>query len=371
MNKKLSVMWLGLRGFPDIQGGVETHAQHICPLLAELGCDIHVITRSPYHNKSDSWHGVRFHALWSPHSKSLEAIIHTLLGVLYAGLVRRPDVLHIQTVGPAIMTPLARLLGLKVVITHHGPDYNRQKWGRFAKFVIQLGERFAVCYSNERIVISNVIRKLVQDKYGVTSVLIPNGVTLPELANTTSSLAQFGLQAGKYIVLVSRIVPEKRHKDLIAAFHLAALHDWQLVIVGAADHPDNYTREVLAAAENTPNVVCTGFQHGVALEELYTHAALFVLPSSHEGLPIAMLEALSYGLPVLASDIPANLEVHLPAEHYFPLGDVDALAAKLREFVNLPVTNEARESRRAWVAERYNWREIAKQTLAVYQSVIV
>lgn len=372
MNKKLSVMWLGLRGFPDIQGGVETHAQHICPLLAELGCDIHVITRSCYHDKTlgNSWHGVTFHCLWAPRSKGLEAMVHTLIGVLYAGLVRRPDVLHIQAIGPAIMTPLARLLGLKVVITHHGPDYDRQKWGRFAKFILRLAERSGMRYADERIVISEVIRKLVQDKHDVTSVLIPNGVTLPELISTTDSLTQFGLQAGKYIILVSRLVPEKRHTDLIAAFRLADLDNWQLVIVGASDHVDNYTRNVLETAENTPNVICTGFQSGQALQELYTHAALFVLPSSHEGLPIAMLEALSYGLPVVASDIPANLEVNLPAGHYFPLGDVETLAAKLREFAACPLTNEARESRRTLVTERYDWLEIAKQTLTVCQSVV-
>ena len=124
-------MWLGLRGFPNVQGGVETHAENICPLLVELGCDVHVVTRSPYQPRDvgRTWKGVRFHPLWAPRSKRLEAILHTLLGVLYAGLVSRPDVLHIHAIGPAIMSPLARLLGLKVVVTHHGPDYDRQKWG--------------------------------------------------------------------------------------------------------------------------------------------------------------------------------------------------------------------------------------------------
>jgi len=371
MSKPLSIMWLGFRGFPRIQGGVETHAEHICPLLAELGCDVHVITRASYQDKTLSdWRGVKFHAVWTPRSKSLEAILHTLLGVLYAGLVRRPDILHIQAIGPAIMTPLARLLGLKVVVTHHGPDYDRQKWGRFAKSVLLLGERFGMRYANERIVISKVIRNLVLDKHKVNSVLIPNGVVLPELASTTDSLTQFGLNAGKYIVLVSRLVPEKRQLDLIAAFALANLTDWKLVLVGASDHPDAYTREVLETAEKTPNVVCTGFQSGLALQELYTHAALFVLPSSHEGLPIAMLEALSYGLPVVASDIPANLEVSLPEEHYFPLGDVTALSTKLRDFAARPLTSEARELRRAWVIERYDWKDIAQRTLDVYLDVM-
>jgi glycosyltransferase involved in cell wall biosynthesis len=371
MSKKLSVMWLGLRSFPHVQGGVETHAEHICPLLADLGCDVHVITRSNYHDKTlASWRGAKFHRLWSPNSKALEAVLHTLLGVLYAGLVVRPDVLHIQAIGPALMTPLARLMGLKVVVTHHGPDYDRQKWGRAAKYVLRLGERFGSRHSNEHIVISQVIRSLVQNKHAVNSVLIPNGVLLPELVSSSDSLSQFDLTAGKYIVLVSRLVPEKRHLDLIEAFILADLSDWKLVLVGASDHPDTYTRQVLETAEQSANVVCTGFQSGLTLKELYTHAAIFVLPSSHEGLPIAMLEALSYGLPVIASDIPANLEVNLPEEHYFPLGDVIALSAKLRDFSLRVLTMEEREARRVWVVERYDWYDIAQRTLAVYQNVL-
>lgn len=368
----MRVAVLGLRGFPNVQGGVETHAEHLCPLLVELGCEVHVITRTPYHPVAvgNEWRGVRFHKVWAPKSKGLEAIVHTLLGVLYAGLLLRPDVLHIQAIGPAIMTPLARLFGLRVVVTHHGPDYDRQKWGRFAKLVLQLGERFGMRWSNGRIVISEVIQGIVRDKHRRGSTLIPNGVVLPELPSTTDSLVPFGLTPGKYIVLVSRLVPEKRHMDLIAAFGRAGLVDWKLAIVGSSDHPDAYTRQVLETVANTPGAVCTGFQSGQTLRELYAHAGLFVLPSSHEGLPIAMLEALSYGLPVVASNIPANLEVGLPTEHYYTLGDVDALAARLSEFAARPLNPETRESRRAWVSERFDWRDIACRTMAVYQTVV-
>lgn len=372
MSNTLAVVWLGLRGFPEVQGGVETHAQHLCPLLVEEGCEVHVITRTPYQPAEigEAWKGVRFHNLWAPRSKGLEAIVHTFLGVLYTGMVLRPDVLHIQAVGPALMTPLARVLGLRVVVTHHGPDYDRQKWGRFARQILQWGERLGMRWSNGRIVISEVIRRIVLDKHKRESTLIPNGVVLPELPSTAGHLAPFGLTPGKYIVLVSRLVPEKRHLDLIEAFRRANLADWKLAIVGASDHPDVYTRQVLETSANTPGVVCTGFQRGQGLRELYAHAGLFVLPSSHEGLPIAMLEALSYGLPVVASDIPANLEVGLPAEHYYPLGDVEALAARLSEFAARLLTSETRESRRAWVSERFDWRDIARRTKKVYQDMI-
>ena len=372
MSKKLKVMWMGLRGFPHVQGGVEVHAEHICPLLAELGCDVHVITRSPYQPKDigKSWRDVRFYNLWAPRSRNLETIVHSLISVLYAGLINRPDILHIQSMGPAFWTPLARLFGLKVVMTTHGIDYERLTWGRLAKPVLLAGEFFGMRFSNARIVISKRIQQHNLDKHSVNSVLIANGVTLPELPDTTNSLQQFGLQPEKYVLLVSRLVAEKRHLDLIEAFRLANLPDeWKLVIVGASDHPNAYTQSVFDAIEKTPNVLCTGFQSGLALRELYAHAHLFVLPSSHEGMPIAMLEALSYGLPVIASDISANLEIELPEEHYFKMGDCAALAEKIQAFVGRSLTIEDRENRRAWVSQRYDWRDIAKRTLAVYQTL--
>ena len=370
VNHPLRIAMMGLRSFPGVQGGVETHSTHLCPLLVQLGCEVEVLARAPYHpENSPVWRGVRFIRLWAPRSKKLEAIIHSVICVLHAGLVSRPDVLHIQAIGPALVTPLARLLGLKVVVTHHGPDYERQKWGKLAKFVLRLGEYVGMRCSHQRIVISSVIREIVQDHHHRDSQLIPNGVEVPILPTGTRSLTPFGLTPGHYVLLVSRLVPEKRHLDLIAAFRKAKLPGWKLAIVGTSDHPDAYMEQVLQSSKDVGNVVCTGFQSGQSLSELYGHAGLFVLPSSHEGLPIAMLEALSYGLPVIASDIPANLELALPAEHYFPLGDVDALAARLVSFSAQPLTDAARSERRAWVSERFNWDVIAKQTLKIYHSL--
>jgi len=368
---------LGLRGFPGVQGGVETHAEHLCPLLAELGCDVEAIVRSSYQSAAfrRSWKGVRVVPLWSPRSRVLETLVHTFLGIMYAGLVHRPDVLHIQAIGPALLTPLARLLGLRVVVTHHGPDYERQKWGRIGRLALRLGEWVGMRGSHGRIVISGAIRSLVQAKHGIDAALIPNGVLLPELPASTGALDEFALTPGKYILLVSRLVPEKRHMDLIEAFRRAARADpalagWKLAIVGTSDHPGSYARRVLEAAAGTPGVVCTGFRSGQELRELYAHAGLFVLPSSHEGMPIAMLEALSYGLPVIASAIPANLEIGLAEEHYFPLGDVAALAARLCEFASQPQPPAARDARRTWVCSRFDWNRIARETLAVYWAVI-
>lgn len=368
ITKPLRVMMLGLRGFPQVQGGIETHAEHLAPLLVQQGCDLEVIVRAPYQpmHIGSAWQGVKFTRLWAPKSKGFEAIVHTFLGVLYAA-IKRPDILHIHAIGPALLTPLARLLGLKVVVTHHGPDYDRQKWGNFAKFVLKTGEWAGMRFSNGRIVISNVIRDLVAQKHAVPSEIIRNGVDMPELDSCESHLAKFGLSKQRYILLVSRLVPEKRHLDLIEAFNRAKLSGYKLVFVGSSDHPDAYVAELEQMASKHQHIVLTGFQKGEVLRSLYTHAALFVLPSSHEGLSISLLEALSYGLPVLASDIPANLELELNPTVYFELGNVTMLAEKIRSKLQHPQSYEAKMDKRAWVDSQFNWRKVAEKTYSEYR----
>lgn len=365
--KPLRVMMLGLRGFPNVQGGIETHAEHLAPLLVQQGCTLEVIVRAAYQPQSvgNAWQGVKFTRLWAPKSKGLEAIVHTFLGVLYAA-IKRPDILHIHAIGPALMTPLARLLGLKVVVTHHGPDYDRQKWGKFAKSVLKTGEWAGMRFANGRIVISNVIRELVAYKHRVPAEVIRNGVVMPNLDTCDSHLAQFGLQKQRYILHVSRLVPEKRHLDLINAFLQANLTGYRLVLVGTSDHPDAYVAQIEQAARQHRNILLTGFQTGDALKSLYTHAALFVLPSSHEGLSISLLEALSYGLPVLASDIPANKELELNPTTYFELGNIDMLTEKMQSKLQNPQSIEARMDKRAWVDSQYNWRKVAEKTYSEY-----
>ncbi len=368
IGKPLRVMMLGLRGFPNVQGGIETHAEHLAPLLVQQGCDLEVIVRAPYQplNIGQEWQGIKFTRLWAPKSKGLEAIIHTFLGVLYAA-IKRPDILHIHAIGPALMTPLARVLGLKVVVTHHGPDYDRQKWGKFAKFVLKTGEFVGMRFSNGRIVISNVIRDLVANKHAVQSEIIRNGVNMPDLDTCESHLKQFGLDKQRYVLLVSRLVPEKRHLDLIRAFKHAKLDHYKLVLVGDSDHPDGYVAEIQDAARKSKQIVLTGFQKGETLRSLYTHAALFVLPSSHEGLSISLLEALSYGLPVLASDIPANKELDLNPTTYFELGNITMLAEKIKLKLQHPQSYEAKMDKRAWVDSQYNWRKVAEKTYSEYR----
>jgi glycosyltransferase involved in cell wall biosynthesis len=371
----LHIAWAGLRGLPGVQGGVETHAEQLCPRLAALGCRVTVLARAPYQPAATGarWQGIEVRRLWAPRHKHLEAVLHTLVAVLYAGLVVRPDVLHLQAIGPALWTPLARLLGLRVVVTHHGPDYQRQKWGVLARTVLRLGEHAAARWADELIVISRTIRDEVGHLHGRQGTWVPNGLAAPPGPPPGPlALAPFGLEPRRYVLLVSRLVPEKRHLDLIRAFARARLPGWRLAIVGAADHADGYAAQVHAAAKTHEGVVCTGFQTGAALQALYAHAGLFVLPSSHEGLPIALLEAMAHGLPALASDIPPHLEMDLPGEAYFPLGDIDALAERLRSAAAASAAEgEAdRAARRTRALQRHDWACSAARTLQVYWRVV-
>ena len=161
-------------------------------------------------------------------------------------------------------------------------------------------------------------------------------------------------------------MPEKRHLDLIEAFNQANLSGYKLALVGNSDHPDAYVHTLHEAAKANPNIVLTGFQKGDTLRSLYTHAALFVLPSSHEGLSISLLEALSYGLPVLASDIPANIEVGLKPSAYFELGNIEQLKEMLCQQATQSVLPENKMHVRAWINSHYNWKNIAEKTITAY-----
>lgn len=361
----MKIMVLGLRGFPGVMGGVETHCENLYPRIRSLGYDVVVLARSPY-MEHDEWSGIRFKRLWAPKRKSLETIVHSLLGVIVAAF-ERPDILHIHAIGPAIVTPVARLAGLKVVVTHHGEDYDRQKWGKFARLVLRWGEAMGMLFANQRIVISRKLENLVRTKYGKPAFRIPNGVQLGQEAGASSEVTRFGLEPSRYVVIVGRLVPEKRHHDLIKAFEKARLDGWKLAIVGASDHPDAYSESVTEAARQNPDIVCTGFLAGAALRDLFAHAGLFVLPSSHEGNPIAALEALGYGLPVLLSDIPAHLELELPASRYFPLGDVDALQRALTQAVSDPPSTMELDALRGMIERDYDWDNIARQVAEIYQ----
>ncbi|MDE7387293.1 MAG: glycosyltransferase family 4 protein, partial [Muribaculaceae bacterium] len=323
----MKIAVIGTRGIPDIQGGVETHCEELYPRLAAMGFDITLMRRSCYVNDTlKEYKGVRLIDIYAPRKKSLEAIIHTTLAVIKARRLG-VDAVHCHAVGPSIVIPLARLLGLKVVMTHHGPDYDRKKWGRMAKTVLKTGERWGVRNASRVIVISNVINDIIKRKYNRRDAsLIFNGVNTPTKSTDTDYIASLGLTPGRYIVALGRFVAEKGFHDLITAFGLssAASLGYRLVIAGDADHEDEYSASLKKQAREAGTVL-TGFIKGERLNQLMSHAALFVLPSYHEGLPIALLEAMSYNLDVIVRDIPANTIDELEPTDFFRTGDIDSL----------------------------------------------
>ncbi len=363
----MKIVVTGTRGIPNVMGGVETHCEELFPRIAERGFDVAVIRRSNY-VKDDlkEWKGVKLVTLPSPKKKSFEAIIHTFHAINRAKKLGA-DVLHVHAIGPALLVPYAKLLGMKVVLTHHGPDYDRDKWGFTAKTILKLGERMGCMFADDVIVISNVIKDMIARKYGRTKNvhLISNGVSEPEICECPEYFEELGIEKRKYILGMCRFVPEKNLHHLVEAFAKWKRSntdnaDIKLVLAGDTDFEDTYSLGLKEMARKN-GVVLTGFIKGRMLHSLLTNCKCYCLPSSHEGLPIALLEAMSYGVKVLVSDIPANLEVGLPKDNYFRCGDVDELADKLGKIISQPLQHVGYDM------SKYDWDKIADEVAEIYR----
>lgn len=356
----------GTRGIPNVMGGVETHCEELFSRIAKHGIDVTVIRRKSYVNdKLQEWEGVQLIDVETPKKKSFEAIIHTFRAINKAKKMGA-DVLHIHAIGPALLVPYAKLLGMKVVFTHHGPDYDRDKWGKAAKMILKLGERMGCTFADDVIVISDVIRNLIKQKYGRAKKvhLIYNGVPKPETCDYPEYFEELGIEKGKYILGMCRFVPEKRLHDLVDAYarlrkELKIPSDIRLVLAGDTDFEDEYSQTLKHNALSN-NVVLTGFIKGRKLHSLLTHARCYSLPSSHEGLPISLLEAMSYRLPLVVSDIPANKEIGLQQECYFHCGDVEELATRLEHVIKQP------QQPINYDMKKYDWDIIATQVMDIY-----
>jgi glycosyltransferase involved in cell wall biosynthesis len=363
----MKIVVTGTRGIPNIQGGVETHCEELFPRLSGLDFDVTLIRRSCYISDNDTlseFRGVKLKTLYAPHLKSLEALLHTFLAVIWAKK-HKTDIIHIHAIGPAIMVPFARLLGLKVVFTHHGPDYDRSKWGYFAKLFLKTGERFGTNSANEVIVISEVIKKSLREKYNRSDThLIFNGVVAPLVNQQTDYIKSLGLQPRRYVFTLGRFVEEKGFDMLIRTFTRLNQNNYTLVIAGDSDHDTAYSKRLKTLATDN-KVVLTGFIKGDKLTELFSNASLFVLPSFHEGLPISLLEAMSFHLPVLVSDIPANLQVNLPKENYFKTGDEESLLENLDKRLRTDFLSVD------YNLAPYDWDKIALQTSEVYKKIFI
>lgn len=398
--KKKKIVVTGTRGVPNIMGGVETHCEELFPRLVKMGYDVTILRRDNYVTelsdaevKDGQWKGVKLVDVPSPKKKSFEAIVHTFRAINKAKALGA-DIVHIHAIGPALVTPYAKMRGLKVVFTHHGPDYDRDKWGFAAKTMLKLGETLGCKFADHVIVISDVIKSLIARRCRRTKnvSLIYNGVPEPELCHEPEYFKSLGVEEGKYILGMCRFVPEKHLHDLVEAYKKVK-GEWlkvkgcecpvKLVLAGDTDFEDDYSRGLKKMAREN-GVVLTGFVRGKKLHSLLTNALCYSLPSSHEGLPIALLEAMSYQLPVITSAIPANLEVGLKAyslnenenlryenedkdenlvEPYHEVGDVEALADKLMKICQHPM------KRIKYDMGKYDWDKIAKQVAEVYDGL--
>jgi len=391
-NERKRIVVVGTRGFPHVQGGVEKHCEELYPRLAERGWDVTVFTRTPYIGTPSlrEWKGVKFIHQWCPRKKSLEAILHTLVSVLRARLLK-PDVLHFHAIGPSLFVPLAKKLGMKVVMTHHGPDYRREKWQKnsLAVDVLRKGEQNGVVHADRVIYIARWLRhhiaREVGEEFLQKAVYIPNGVTVKEPKASGKYLRKYGLSSEGYVFTAARFVPEKNLLSLVRAARYLREGGFPLtvVIAGDADHETEYSRRVKKEASETENVVLTGFVTGEEKEELFSNAGLFVLPSTYEGLPLALLEAISYKRPVLVSKIEAHVEeIPLPKYCYVPIfggTEIDYDASniatciervwKLKSERPEEVRNDV-EKLFQLVKKEYNWDKIAEQTEEVYHDVL-
>lgn len=364
----MKVCVTGLRGVPAIMGGVESHCEELYPRLRRLmpEAQIEIIGRRPYAGAEPyDFAGLRVTPLSALPSKYFEALSNTLLAIFYARFKARADLVHIHAIGPGILAPLARLMGMKTVVTHHGKDYQRQKWNRFAKTTLEAGEWLAIKSADRVMVVSDSLTQELAGRFPENSdklEYVPNGMPTPadfERGDDGATLARFGLECGNYVLAVGRLVPEKGFHDLVAAFELSGAAG-KLVIVGAADHADSYSETLMSRASE--RIVFTGRQDHGALGAFYRNASLFVLPSYHEGLPIVVLEAARFGAPIVASDIPANRDIGLAAVNYFPVGDVMALRDKLAaDHSGFGIDAEA-------ISARFDWDQIAQRTAAVYRA---
>jgi glycosyltransferase involved in cell wall biosynthesis len=363
---RMRICVIGMRGIPDVMGGVESHCEELLPRLAQRApwLDVVALGRKPYiGGEKRTFRGVTVVPLWSPKRQSIETIFSSFLGVLHARKISARAV-HIHAVASGLMAPLAKLLGMKVIMTIHGADYQRAKWGRVARGILRLGERFGVNNADAVICVAPSLTTRLQQAYPRRASrieFVPNGAPpLRATGNEDQVLGQFGLERGKFLLAVGRLEPGKGFELLIEAFRKSGgAH--KLILVGGAHYEADYAARLMKAADD--GVIFAGMQPRDMLAHLYANAALFVLPSLHEGLPICALEAGSVGCPLLLSDIPGNRDLGLPEHHYFTSGNVESLGKALK------VTFE-RYAVAPAMFSAFDWERISAKTLAIYEEVL-
>ena len=375
--RPMSVAMVGLRAPWGAEGGVEQSVAELAPRLVGLGCEVTVYCRSRYNPLGSVTHqGVRLVDVDSVYTKHLEAIVHTAASLPAA--IANADVVHLHATGPALLSWLPRLAGRGVVVTVHGLDWQREKWGAAASMALRAGAASAARFPHQVIVVGQHLREHYQQTYGRETVCIPNGVG--EIGAPDLSAADVpGLTPGGYLLFVGRIVPEKGLRRLIHAYKDSGV-TMPLVVVGGATYAEEYAATLRADAP--PTVIFPGSRYGVARDALLRNAAAFVYPSHVEGMPLAPLEAMAARRPVFLSDIPPHREILGVAEQP-PASGLEragpgwrvaegAWVHALRAAAGLDeaARAEAGASAEAVVRAHFGWESVAKRTFEVYQQAL-
>ena len=363
----MKVAMIGLRGIPAKSGGVEVVVENLAPELVKLGCEVTVYARTQYCNKNiKEYKGVKIRYMPTINTKYTEAIVHTFLSTIDC-IFRDFDIVHYHAMGNALFSLDPRFFGKKTIVTLHGLDYEREKWGFFAKTYLKLCERLITFYPNKIISVSEKIKKHFKDNYNKDIHYIPNAVNI-EKPKKLDKLKRFGIKKDNYILFLSRIVPEKGLDYLIPAFKKTNA-DVKLLIVGDATHTDDYFEKIKQLASNDKRIIFTGPLYGEEKAEAFTNALFFVLPSTIEGMPVVVLEAMSFGKCPLVSNIQENKD--LVKEKYgitFKSKDTDDLKEKIEYMIrNKGKVKKIGIENKKMVKKKYNWEEIAKKTLEVYK----
>lgn len=373
--KKLRSCMFGHKRIPSREGGIEVVVEELSTRMVKLGHQVTCYNRGGHHVSGKEFDGERLHeykgvklkTVPTINRKGLTAVSSSFFAAL-ASAFGRYDVVHIHAEGPAAMCWIPKLFGKRVVVTIHGLDWQREKWKNgFGSKYIHLGEKMAVKYADEIIVLSKGVQEYFQKTYGRKTLFIPNGVNRPVLRKADLIKNKFGIDKDGYLLFLGRIVPEKGLRYLIEAYK--ELHtDKKLVIAGGSSDTDDFMQEIQTLATGDDRIIFTGFVAGQALEELYSNAYLYLLPSDLEGMPLSLLEAMSYGNCCVVSDIAECSEVVEDKAVTFQKSNVQDLKEKLQRLCDDPATVQKYKNEAAdFICSKYNWDEITQKTLEVYE----
>jgi len=371
----LRIAVVGTRGVPSTYGGMEKVTETLYTILADRGHEVTVYCRSDHIDQSVASHrGIQQVCVPAIKRRSAETISHIGASLAHATLHGRYDLIHLQALAPGLFAPFRALWRTATVSTIHGLDWQRAKWKGTGRAVLHRAERSIVRHIDDVIVVSRDLEAYFRTTYGKQTTYIPNGVhhTAPDAQDGSASLQRYGLARGTYVVFIGRLVPEKRVDDLIRAFRRVTT-EHRLVLVGEGGYTDGYVATLRALAANDARIVFTGRQDGAPLAALFSGAAAFVSPSELEGLPIAVLESMEFGVPAIVSAIPPHRELlgGVPGyDLFFPVTDVDAIADRIQRVLDHPAHYRAvAEQAQALVRREYSWAAVADRTEEVYRRV--